>query len=395
MRVLHIVSSVGPGSGGVGMAALSLARAQRDAGCEIAIWSQDPPQVIADAASEWLLTGTILGFPIWGLPIVGFSPTAERYAASAAGSQFDVVHQHGIWQANSRVTNQWRIAHRRPTVVAPQGTLQPVALQRSRLKKQLALVGYEARNLHAATCLQATAEPELQSIRCFGLRNPVAIIPNSIPDDWLVTQGDGSRFRQRHAIPSDKRLLLFLSRIHPIKGLPLLFEAVAARRAELIDWRLVLAGTDEGGHRHTLEVLARQLGIAELVQFVGPVFGEDKRDAFAAADVFVLPSYSENFGTVIAEALGAGIPVITTHGTPWVDIETRGCGWWVDTNAHSLAEAISDAAQHSVSELVAMGRRGRALVSDGYTWRQVAQKTVCLYTWLLGRGDRPAFVKVD
>jgi glycosyltransferase involved in cell wall biosynthesis len=311
------------------------------------------------------------------------------------GGDYSVVHQHGIWMANSRVSNRWRATFGRPTLIAPQGALEAGVLKRSAWKKHLASLWYEHENLRSASCLQATAAAEVVSFRNYGLTNPIAIIPNGIPDSWLNSLGDSNRFLNQYNLPSGKRLLLFLSRIHPKKGLPLLFEALARIRDEISDWYLVIAGPDELGHRHELELLAAKLDIKDMLCFVGPLSGDQKRDAFAAAELFVLPTYSEGAPIAVLEALGAGVPVITTYGAPWEELETYSCGWWVDIKVDSLQNALIDATRRSSYQLTAMGLRGKSLLKEKYTWTQVSKKSQLLYEWLLGRTKRPDFVVMD
>lgn len=297
--------------------------------------------------------------------------------------------------ANSRVTNRWRATFGRPTVIAPHGTLEAYGLKRSAWKKRLARLWYERKNLRLASCLHASSKAEAISFRNFGLRNPIAIIPNGITDAQLHAAGEGARFRARYSIPPDKRLLLFISRLHPKKGLSLLFEAMALIREQLTNWHLVVAGSDEMGHRRELELLSERIGIRDLIQFTGPLFGSEKQDAFAATDVFVLPTHSEGFAIIVAEALGAGVPVLTTRGAPWEELRNHRCGWWVDVSTSAIQDALLDAIQRPRSELVQMGQRGKTLVAQKYTWSQVAGKSLMLYEWLLGLGERPDFVVTD
>lgn len=389
MRVLHLVASVGQYSGGLGPTALGLAYAQQALGCEVAVWCLDSPEQAVQATREWGANVPILTMAVVGPAAIGYSPAAERMASSEAGARYDVLHQHSIWMANSRVTNCWRTAFRCPTVISPHGALNEYARRRSRWKKWLAWQSYEGENLRLASCLMHTAEPEAESFRKYGLTNPMACVPNGVSDAWLESIGSADRFRQQHAIPPNKRLLLFLSRVHPIKGLPLLFGALASLRQRMGNWCLVIAGPDEVGHRRELELLAQKLDIDDRVQFIGPLSGSDKRDAFAAADVFVLPTHSENFAIVVAEALGTGVPVITTHGAPWQELQTNQCGWWVGVNTNAIREALQDALARSPDELCQMGRRGRELVERRYTWARAAQMTVDVYAWLLGRREQP------
>ena len=189
--------------------------------------------------------------------------------------------------------------------------------------------------------------------------------------------------------------MLFLSRIHPIKGLPMLLAGLARHRDQLRDWCVLIAGADEAGHRAEVERLALQLGVTAGVSFLGPLYEADKRDAFAGADLFVLPTHTENFGIVIAEALACSVPVITTQGAPWRELDEHHCGWWVAPDSVSIGAALVDAASRSLEELRAMGARGHALVASRYVWPLVAERTIGLYRWLLGHSERPAFVVVD
>jgi glycosyltransferase involved in cell wall biosynthesis len=367
----------------MGTVALALCAYQRELAFDARIWCADPPS----AAGAADLT-PVVRLPSLGPSSFAYSPGGQRRARV---ERADVVHQHGLWTAQSWITREFR---RRsiPTVVAPHGSLEPVALRRRAWKKRLALAGYEARNLREASCLQATSEQELQTIRVFGLTAPVAIVPNGIDPGWLASTGDGGRFRQSHGIGTDARVMLFLSRIHPIKGLALLIQAVAEQPRELQGWRVVVAGEGDSGHRREMTALAERLGVRPLVHFVGALFAQDKRDAYAAADLFVLPTRSENFGLVVAEALACGVPAITTRAAPWSELHSHDCGWWVEVGAGPIGAAIADAARRPQSELKDMGARGRALVASRYLWPRVAARTADLYRWMRGDSERPPFV---
>lgn len=399
LSILHIVGSVGRLSGGLGPVALGLARQQLDAGNRVAIWTLDSPTELQTIAVENKLGRSqncrLVGYPMVGPKRIGLSPAMEQAAISRRGESYMILHQHNLWMANSRVTNRWRKTFGRPTVIAPHGTLEEYALKRSAWKKKLAALAYEGENLCRASCLHATSVSEALSFRRYGLRNPIAIIPNGVSETWINSVGDADHLRSRLALTADRRLFLFISRIHPKKGLPFLFEAMSLMRQELADWCFVIAGPDEAGHRHELESLAQRLHLESMIKFIGPVSGDDKRDAFAAADLFILPTHSENFAIVVAEALGAGIPVITTRGAPWEELQTHDCGWWVDISVGAIKNALLDAIHRAPAELKEMGKRGKALVTDKYTWAQLAQKSIRLYDWLLGRAERPDFVVLD
>jgi glycosyltransferase involved in cell wall biosynthesis len=375
---------------------VELARAQARLGHRSAIWCLDLFPLTAEAARE-RSTGdhAIRIFPTSFPARLGYSRSMVRAAATRGGDTADVLHQHGLWRAFSRATQRWRTVHRGPTVVAPAGTLTDEALGYSRWRKKLALLAYEEANLRSASCLHANSTAEARGLRRRGLSNPIAVIPSGVPDAWLDGSGDAAAFRRRFSIPADRRLLLFLSRLHPIKGLPLLLEAVAALGARLDGWLLVLAGGDERGHLAAVQARVLELRIEDRVRFVGPLQGADKRNAFAAADLFVLPTLSESFGIVVAEALGAGVPVLTTRGAPWEELRSEGCGFHVEATPSAIGDGLRDAVRRPPEELRAMGAKGRRLVSRQYTWSRIAPRTVEVYEWLLGRRRRPDCVCPD
>ncbi|HEX3000692.1 MAG TPA: glycosyltransferase, partial [Armatimonadota bacterium] len=392
LNIIHNIAAVGRGSFGLGPVALNLAKGQLSSGADARIWCLETPDEVQWAShSSGFPADRIHAFPHSGPSFLGYTPAMEHAICEVQNGAV-VLHQHGIWTGLSRVTNVWRSKGCGPTVVTPHGSLEPFALQRSRWKKRLALLAYERCNLHGASCLHACSLPEVAGFRQFGLNNPVAVIPNGIPTEWLASDGNASAFRAKFPQLRDKRIILYLGRISPGKGLPILVEALSLLREQLDEWVLVIAGVEEFGHQADVQAVIDQLGMQEHIIFVGPLFDQDKHNAFASADLFTLPTYRENFAVVVAEALGTGVPVITTKGAPWEDLITHHCGWWTDISAMGIAEALRDALQRPRAELQAMGRRGKELVANNYTWKRSAEMTRELYQWLLGRGKRPEFV---
>lgn len=245
---------------------------------------------------------------------------------------------------------------------------------------------FQRSDLDIARLLIATSLQECESIRKLRLSQPVAVIPNGVD---LVTSRCASDEAPRQ--PERVRSALFLSRIHPKKGLLNLVYAWAHLGQR--GWRLRIAGPDEGGHLAEVMALARRLGISESVEYVGEVDGERKSAMYWDADLFVLPTFSENFGVVVAEALAHGLPVITTRGAPWADLETHRCGWWIDIGAEPLADALRAAMALGDEERQAMGDRGREYVRR-YDWNVIARDTVAVYSWMLGKGSRPECVEL-
>lgn len=325
-----------------------------------------------------------------------------------------VVHLHGLWHPFLHRVARCARARGIPVVISPQGMLTPWALGEKRLKKRLALATYQGLDLRTAALVHATAAPEVEDIRRLGLRQPVVVAPFGIEMPPPPEPRGGA-----------VRTAAFVSRIHPKKGLPQLLEAWArlgglrAGDAARPRWRLVIAGPDEGGHQAELVAQAAAAGLAvEMrplpdrglpesaadVVFTGPVYGDRKIDLYRQADLFVLPTHSENFGVVILEALACGVPVITTRGAPWGGIEAVGrpdagarqrAGWWIDLGVEPLVAALREAVGLSDAERTAMGDNGRWFAREHYSWPAAARAMREAYTWLTHGGRPPECIRFD
>lgn len=323
--------------------------------------------------------------PQW--PVLGrFAISTSLARALGRKAQVvDVVHNHSLWSMVNVATG-WVVPGKRAKLVtSPHGTLSPWALSRSRGAKWV-LWPLQRRALSRADLLHATSEEELQQIRAQGFTAPVAVVPNGIDVPPLRASGQPEN--------SGIKTLLFLSRIHPTKGIDRLLHAWAQLQASHPRWRLVIAGRGDALQVQEVQALAAELRV-ERVEFPGPLYGEAKEQAYFGADLFVLPTHSENFGMVVAEALAHGCPAIVGRGAPWSGLETEACGWWVDNSVPTLAAALDSAMQLSPEQLTAMGLRGRAWMLRDYDWAALGQKMDAAYRWLLYGGERPAWVRVN
>ena len=312
-------------------------------------------------------------------------PVREELQRLVQAHTPNLIHSHGLWTP----VNHWaaNIAKSRgiPLIIQPRGMLEPWALRHKALKKRLAMALFQRRDLASAHLLVATSNVEYVNFRKLNLVQPVAVIPNGV----LLDVGP-SPFR---ALKSDRqRVALFLSRVHPVKGLLNLVKAWA--KLAPVGWRLCIAGPDEAGHLKDVLALVKQLGAQGAIDYVGAVDGAAKSALYNAADLFVLPTFTENFGLVVAEALAHGLPVITTRGAPWADLETYRCGWWVDIGVDPLVRALSEAVAMSDLERHAMGARGRKYVNR-YDWSDIAKQTIDVYNWVLGKGTKPDCVRIE
>lgn len=387
-RIIHIVPSMGESGGGpprsVGQLCDHLV-ASMDVHLVTAEDPEDSLVALDERIQKHLVKGenrTILG----RIQASGFAQTLQQLHQQ---QNLSLCHQHGIWLRCSHETTRFASRNNIPLIIAPRGMLEPWAINNSKWKKKLAWVLYQKRDLEKVTAFHATAQSEAKSIRRLGFKQPIAVIPNGVelPQLHSVTEWEGLKVKRSEG---SVRTALFLSRINPKKGLPMLLDAWKKIAPE--GWRLVIAGNDDSNHLSVVERKIRELGLGDQVEIAGPLFGEAKERVYQEADLFVLPTYSENFGIVIAEALGYGVPVLTTTGCPWQELQAHNCGWWVDPTPEGIEVGLRSALESSDSERREMGVRGRELVKQKYLWPAIAQNMSEFYEWLLGKSDKPDFV---
>ena len=380
MKVVVTVATLNPQHGGPARTVPALCRA-----------------LVRHGADLELVTIAERGRGTASLETTGFNATvietgATRYQPRAWAASFKdvlsravcegkdvVLYDVGLWLPSNHFAAQIAAQSQTPFVISPRGMLSAQALQFAKWKKRLAWIAYQKSDLKRARILHATSENEAKDFRQRGLTQPIAIVPNGVEVPVQLSLRPTS-----HESP---RTLLFLSRLHPMKGLKDLVRAWAKVRPPR--WRVVLAGPGEDGHRNEVESLVASLNLQSDFEFAGAVDDETKWKLLSSADLFVLPSYSESFGLAIAEALAAGVPVITTRATPWSELQSNQCGWWIETGVSALANSLAEATNKTAAELRGMGERGRKLVHEKYSWDVVADGMLSLFEWLTGRGEQP------
>lgn len=318
-----------------------------------------------------------------------------RGVESCLAGDASVISQHGLWLHYGRVAKNIGNRRRVPVIIHPHGMLEPWALQRSSWKKKITGRLWEYENLRHAACLRVTSAEELKSVRAFGLKNPVALIPNGIDTEDYGSLPTKTEAESLLPALKDRRVLLFLSRLHPVKGLPILLKAWHALESERRDWLLAIAGPDQLDHARELKQLVDELDLKDAVVFTGALFDEEKRAAYALAELFVLPSHSENFGVVVAEALAAGLPVIAGTGTPWNGLLEHGCGWWIENRVETLTETLRETLSTPKRELAEMGAKGREWMRKDFAWERLAAEMIEVCEWTLGGGKHPSCVAMD
>lgn len=390
LRTCQIVASINRKTGGPAVSVSKLADHLVSAGIDSHLFALDytchgPQQPLSRATLHSVPADSIARH------FRGFSKRAAS-ALTRLAPDFDIIHNHGLWMFPNRDARRAAVQAKVPLIISPRGMLSDWALGRSRLKKRLVWNLFEHANLRAARAFHATSVDELASIRSAGFVQPVAVIPNGVDLPAPGQIPERSAIELRFPNLHEQNWLLFLSRLHPKKGLPELISAWAGLGPKRCGWKLIIAGPDLDNYRPVLDALIHQHQLECEIVFTGMVEGVERDCLLGRSNLFVLPTHSENFGLVIAESLAACVPVVTTKGAPWQELETHKCGWWIDLS--SLQVALEQAMAMSSETRREMGQRGRALVSSKYSWDLVASQMADFYRWLLTKEVRPSFVHI-
>lgn len=380
MKVLHSISSIDKTAGGtaVYMQLLGNALASK-VDLKVATTHSLSPLQFSEMTEVFFSKRT---FPYFG-------KYAASYHRMLETLEPDILHGNNLWEYPVHAMAAYATKNRIPYLISPHGTLEPWALHSKKLKKQMALLLYQRSDLQHAHCLHATAPTEAESIRNLGFKNPIAILPNGINlAEYVLSEKTVAKKNN-----FSKKTFLFLSRIHPIKGIEMLLEAwQKIENAQKADWQIIIAGNGDPKYIQTIQEKIRDKKMTHEIKMIGPLFGDEKTHAVSNAEIFILPTYSENFGIVIAEALACKTPVITTQSAPWSDLITHNCGWWTETNPNSIAQAMENAMLLTEAKRMEMGENGRNLIEQKYNIDKIADHFIHLYRWLLKQDDKPSFV---
>lgn len=316
-----------------------------------------------------------------------FAMTFDLYS-KLRNAQPDVIHLQGIWRFSSLVL-LWYKKHHKATVsiIAPRGMLDPWAVKNSQWKKKIVNFLFENKNLKSADCIHALCKSEYESIRKFGIKTPVAIIPNGInlPINPVFDR-DG-----------DKKVLLFIGRIHPKKGLRELIGALAILKRNtpkfFETWTVRIAGWDQNGHINELQKQATENDLQDDINFVGPVYNKDKELELCRASAFILPSFSEGLPMSILEAWSYSLPVIMTEYCNIQEGFASASAIKIEPNLEDIYEKLIELYNLDEVDLMEMGKNGYSLVKTQFTWDSIAVKTTALYNYLLNADvKKPDFV---
>ena len=373
MKVLSFISSLDINAGGPSRSVPMLAKGLAEHGVDITLMT-----VKSENMNTHALEGTSAK-----LKVLTPSFSKKEIAKYLAEERFDLIQIQSLWDLPY---HKVMVEARRlgiPYIVTPRGMLEPWSLSQRKWKKKLAWWLYQCNDVQKSVCVFTTAKMEADHISNLGITTSRAVIPNGIETD---------SYPCKTSVDIVKKQVLFLSRVHVKKGIEVLFEVWKQIHPDYEDWQLLVIGNGEAEYIHSLENRVECLGLKDVVRILPPAFGNDKIRLYQESALFCLPSFSENFGMVIAEAMSCGTPVITTTNCPWDILNETNTGWCVDLSVDNLEYALREALSMNPTELYDMGQKASKLIRDNFDYRSVARKTLCLYEWLLGGGNKPEFV---
>lgn len=303
------------------------------------------------------------------------------------GSDYDIYHTNGLWMYVNHLTCKVARDKKKPYVYSPHGMLYPTALAIKSWKKWPMFKLWFERDIHAAACLHATCDQEMEHCRTLGYKGPIAVIPNPVVFPKGIEAAIGK--------PCGRRTIGFLGRLHPIKKVENIIYALSMlTKEEQSGLLLQVMGKYDDKYEDFLKAEVCRLGLDDCVDFVGFVSGRDKYDRLSRLWALMVPSAQENFGMIVPEALICGTPVYASLGTPWGELNEWRCGWWRNNEPATIVGVMREILHKDESQILAMGARGRELMVEKYEQRKVAGMMYDLYRWLMGECEKPEFVYV-
>lgn len=391
MRLLITMSSISRMAGGLYSSVRHLAKNLTDKGVQIDVLALQDRYAEEDSGA-W---APVVPRVFKSMDVLNFRFSPQLIRAVMANKYADMVHSHGLWQSPDLAAYLWACRHKKPSIVSPHGMLDAWAVGHSKWKKRMALALFEREHIENAACLHALTEQEMNSLRTFGLNNPVCVIPNGVdlPPQEEVSSGNGPLMPPGLPAGDKRKMLFYLGRLHPKKNLPNLLHAWALlckqKPVRCAEWVLVIAGWDESGHRHRLEQLIKDLRIQSSVILPGPLYDEAKDAWYRRVSAFVLPSMSEGLPVSVLEAWSYSVPVLMTEQCNLPKGFETQAAIKTGIDVQSISRGLDELTGMPAVELAAMGCRGRRLVAEEYSWDRISSRMLLVYKWLVGGGARP------
>lgn len=385
MNVLHTIGGLGVKGGGPTTCTYDLIASVNNASSSVHIDILTPEITSANDriignGEPWIKT-----FPNDYLTPLAFSKNVLRFLRQ---STYDFYHTNGLWMHINHATCLEARRKNRPYIITPHGMLYRTALRRSSWKKWPLRKLWFDKDIHKASCIHATCKPEMEEIRKYGYRGPIAVIGNPvrIPDFTKDIIENRASYHKTKGIVS----LGFLGRLHPIKRIENIIRALAIESAQ--DVHLTIMGSGDKVYEDFLHSETKRLRLEKRVHFLGFINGQDKYEHLARFDCLFVPSDMENFGMIVPEALIVGTPVMASFGTPWESLNSEKCGWWTDNSPESIASVIERLTSLSNDEKLAMGQLGRNYILREFAAETISNQMTNLYLWLNGDTIQPQFI---
>lgn len=375
-RFVVLTDSLGAHAGGLAHATLNLAIACADC------LQNDHLFIVSQADQSEIDIGTSLPHNLVISKYSGLRNSLFPYSPKAWETlcrlEPDVVHLRGLWRQSSNLAVRWKKSNPdKALIVQTAGMLEPWAWKRNSITKKIYFQLLESEVLRVADLIHATSLSEKENLTYFGLPSEKIFIV----EEGIFAPSEQTLTSHEIVTTSEPKVLLFLARLHPVKGIDLLLDALSLIRPR--GWHCKIAGMGSSSYTDHLHSLVHKYGLTKTVSFCGPLSGDQKDLAFKQASAFILPSYTESFGISIAEAMAWGLPVITTNTTPWSVIDSQQMGWYVSPDLNGISKALYQLTQTPSSELQLMGARASSYVLNRFSWTQLGLKMATIYINLI------------
>ena len=396
MKIIHIIPSIGIEASGPSHSVKGLCDSLIDMGSEVTISSVDVTNKLKPYVKEEkgnYKKGLQGDAEINKIFSMGFGPermlrSPELFSwlkSECKNNKNTILHNHGMWYFMALYPSRLNNLSGVKLIQSPRGALSEYSLTSGSRLKPLFWNIFQKRALSKANCFHATSESEYRDIRALGFKQPVAIVPNGVHIPVVPAKKN----------KSDNNVLTYLGRIHPEKGIEELLISWKEIQNHFKNWRLQIIGA--GNQQDIIDFEGKALELKlDRIDFFGPMYDDKKWEAYTKSDLFVLPSPSENFGMTVAESLACGTPVITTNGTPWSKLESKGAGWYIDIGSEALVQGLKNAMSLKPETLSEMGERGRLWMNEEFSWHQIGKEMIDVYNWLIDQKiDPPKCIRMD
>lgn len=382
MKILQTIPTLLASWGGPSTCTCDLLDGLYDINADVDLLTTDTPNdkdILLGKGRKWMHT---VDFD-WKTPLA----LSDNFKQALTSSDYDLYHTNTIWLYPCHATCSIARKKGKPYILSTHGMLYPTALKVNKWKKWPMLKLWFNNDITKANCLHATCEQEMNHIRDFGYKGPIAIIPNPVVFPENVELAKNKSFGRKR--------IGFLGRLHPIKKVENILYALSLLSREEQDGLLLeIMGKYDDRYETFLKTEVERLKLNDCVEFVGFVSGRDKYARLANLWALMVPSEQENFGMIVPEALICGTPVYASLGTPWNELNEFSCGWWKDNEPQTIATIMRYILNIEEKNILEMGKRGRNLIEEKYEQHKVAKMMVELYKWILGQAEKPEFVYI-